>query len=156
MEILYQQYEIVKGARQAMLSFIANEAGNQLTTPIPEFNNSTIGYLLVHITNTYKHWSANFPMSKGLPYTDENSIIDITIIQQLFAEADILTMNFLAHFNDPYQTVTNKVRSGKIVTVTILELFTHMITHEFHHKGQIMTMCRLLAHVPPDTDAIRY
>ena len=77
-------------------------------------------------------------------------------IQQLFAEADILMMNFLDHFDDPDLTITNQVRSGKTVTVTVLELFTHMITHEFHHKGQIMTMCRLLGHVPPDTDAIRY
>ena len=139
-----------------MLGFIENEAGTQLTTPIKEFNNSTMGYLLVHIANTYKHWSANFPMNKGMPYTDENSVSDIATIHQLFAEADDLVMDFLNHFNDPYLTVTNKVRSGKTVTVTILELFTHMITHEFHHKGQIMTMCRLLGHVPPDTDAIRY
>jgi uncharacterized damage-inducible protein DinB len=95
-------------------------------------------------------------MNKGLPYTDEYSISDIATIRQLFAEADILMMNFLDQFNDPRLTVTNQVRSRKMVTVTALELFTHMVTHEFHHKGQVMTMCRLLGHVPPDTDAIRY
>ena len=156
MEIFYKQYEIVKGAREAMLGFIDKEAGTQLLTPISAFNNSSIGYLLVHIANTYKHWSANFAMNKGLPYTDEYSISDMATIRQLFAEADILMMNFLGHFTDPGLTVTNKVRSGKMVTVTALELFTHMITHEFHHKGQVMTMCRLLGHTPPDTDAIRY
>ena len=65
MEIFYRQYEIVKGARQALLDFINKEAGTQLITPIAAFNNSTIGYLLVHVANTYKHWSVNFPMSMG-------------------------------------------------------------------------------------------
>lgn len=157
MEILRQQYALVKGSRQAMLGFIANEAGTQLVSPINEFNGNTIGYVLVHIANTYKHWAVNFAMHKQLPYVDENSVEDIATIQKLFDEADELMMQFLDNFPDPDLKITNTVRSGTItISVTPLELFTHMITHEFHHKGQIMTMCRLLGHVPPDTDVIRY
>ena len=157
MEILRQQYELIKGSRQAMLGFITNEAGAQLVSPIKEFNGNTIGYLLVHIANTYKHWAANFAMQKELPYVDEHSIRDIDTIQKLFDEADELMEQFLDNFPDLDLKITNTVRSGTItITVTPLELFTHMITHEFHHKGQIMTMCRLLGHVPPDTDVIRY
>jgi len=157
MEILRQQYELVKGSRQAMLSFIAKEAEMQLVSPITAFNGNTMGYLLVHIANTYKHWAGNFAMRKELPYVDENSVSDIRTIQKLFDEADELMMQFLDNFTDADLKITNTVRSGKItITVTPLELFTHMITHEFHHKGQIMTMCRLLGHTPPDTDIIRY
>ena len=28
----------------------------------------------------------------------------------------------------------------------------HLITHAFHHKGQIVAMCRILGHPAPDTD----
>lgn len=28
----------------------------------------------------------------------------------------------------------------------------HVITHAFHHKGQVVAMCRLLGHPAPDTD----
>jgi uncharacterized damage-inducible protein DinB len=28
----------------------------------------------------------------------------------------------------------------------------HAITHAFHHKGQVVAMCRLLGHPVPDTD----
>ncbi|TKC09723.1 DinB family protein [Pedobacter frigoris] len=35
-------------------------------------------------------------------------------------------------------------------------IFTDVITHEFHHKGQAMTMARLLGHIPPDTDVMRF
>jgi uncharacterized damage-inducible protein DinB len=28
----------------------------------------------------------------------------------------------------------------------------HVFTHAFHHKGQIVAMCRVLGHPAPDTD----
>jgi uncharacterized damage-inducible protein DinB len=28
----------------------------------------------------------------------------------------------------------------------------HLLTHAFHHKGQIVAMCRTLGHPAPDTD----
>jgi uncharacterized damage-inducible protein DinB len=28
----------------------------------------------------------------------------------------------------------------------------HVLTHTFHHKGQIVAMCRMLGHPTPDTD----
>ena len=28
----------------------------------------------------------------------------------------------------------------------------HIVTHAFHHKGQIVAMCRILGHPAPDTD----
>jgi uncharacterized damage-inducible protein DinB len=37
-------------------------------------------------------------------------------------------------------------------SATPLQLFTHVMTHEFHHKGQLLSMFRILGHVPPDTD----
>ncbi|MEP6627343.1 MAG: DinB family protein [Ginsengibacter sp.] len=43
---------------------------------------------------------------------------------------------------------------GKITTKS-LSLFFHVITHEFHHKGQIATMCCIMGYPPPDTDIIR-
>lgn len=33
---------------------------------------------------------------------------------------------------------------------------THVMTHEFHHKGKIMTMGRMLGYTPPDADVIRF
>jgi uncharacterized damage-inducible protein DinB len=35
------------------------------------------------------------------------------------------------------------------------KLFTHTITHEFHHKGQILTLSRQLGYTPVDTDIMR-
>ncbi len=38
---------------------------------------------------------------------------------------------------------------------TPFELFTHVITHEFHHKGQVLSLSRHLGYIPVDTDIIR-
>ena len=35
------------------------------------------------------------------------------------------------------------------------KLFTHVITHEFHHQGQILPMSRQLGYIPVDTDVMR-
>jgi len=156
MEILKQQYELVKGSRQAMLGFIENKVGADYLVPVSEFNNKDISYFLLHINNTYKHWGANFGMNKKLSYIDYNSQVSIAEVRELFDETDRLVAEFLDHFKQLDKPVTNTANNGRSLTVTPLELFTHMITHEFHHKGQIMTMCRLLGHVPPDTDVIRY
>jgi uncharacterized damage-inducible protein DinB len=155
MEILKKQYELIKGSRGAMLGFIGREVAMQFKTPLQEFYGSTVNYLLVHIINTYKHWGGNFAMKKGLHFADENTVKDINTIQKLFDEVDELMMEFLNSYDSSEVKVTNTLRSGKMIDISILELFTHMITHEFHHKGQIMTMCRLLGHLPPDTDVIR-
>ena len=44
---------------------------------------------------------------------------------------------------------------GKMLPASPLKLFTHVITHEFHHKGQILSLSRHLGYVPVDTDVIR-
>lgn len=139
-----------------MLNFIEEQVGDGYTVPVTEFNNKDIRYFLLHINNTYKHWDANFGMNKKLPYIDYTSPVSITKVRRLFDETDRLIPEFLDYFNQLDKPVTNMSNSGSLLTVTPLELFTHMITHEFHHKGQIMAMCRLLGHIPPDTDVIRF
>jgi len=155
MKVLLQQYELVQGSRNVMLDFVDNQVKQQLTTALNEFNGSTVRYLLVHTANTYKHWLANFAMQQKLPFTEDAAMGNIAEIRSLYKVTDSIVAEFLERFgNDPDEQIMNTI-GGKTLTLTPLQLFTHTITHEFHHKGQIMTMCRLLGHTPPDTDVIR-
>ncbi|GAA4315491.1 hypothetical protein GCM10023149_12130 [Mucilaginibacter gynuensis] len=96
-------------------------------------------------------------MNKGVAIIEESDVITIDAVKQLFANADAYVDEFLNRFaqtlNDPISAVLPRNRP---VTATPLEIYTHAFAHEFHHKGQIMTMCRLLGHTPPDTDIIRF
>jgi uncharacterized damage-inducible protein DinB len=155
MYLLSKQYELIKSSRLVMLAFIEMQASHQFISPIAEFNGSNLRYLLVHTANTYKHWLGNFGLCESLVFTNENEVKDIQAIRELYTEVDELVNTFLERFASSIEEpVINQLR-GKELTLTPLQLFTHVITHEFHHKGQLMTMCRLLGHIPPDTDVIR-
>lgn len=41
---------------------------------------------------------------------------------------------------------------GEVAIRTPALILHHMLTHAFHHKGQIVAMCRLLGYPAPDTD----
>lgn len=45
--------------------------------------------------------------------------------------------------------------NGQQKNASILKLFTHVITHEFHHKGQIISLKRHLGYIPAVTDILR-
>ena len=75
----------------------------------------------------------------------------------LFAAVDALVAEFAAHYSAGWQRPQLFVlpRQPQPQELTPLQLFTHTITHEFHHKGQVLSMSRLLGYVPVDTDVIR-
>jgi len=155
MNLLKTQYELLRGSRMVMLDFIKRELPGQLTEPIASFNGSNVRYLLIHTANTYKHWLGNFGMRMELPFIDDKNISDMDAVISLYAETDKMVDEFLGRFERSLeQPLINQLRGNKLL-LTPLQLFTHVLTHEFHHKGQIMTMCRLLGHTPPDTDIIR-
>jgi uncharacterized damage-inducible protein DinB len=41
---------------------------------------------------------------------------------------------------------------GDVAVRTPALVLHHVLTHAFHHKGQIVAMCRVLGHPAPDTD----
>ena len=157
MSILAKQYDLIKSARAAVFTFLGNDLNEQLFIPLPTFNNKTIAYMLIHVANTYISWIENFTMDKNRSFYDDQNLSDLVQIKSLFEEVDSFMGSFLDQYeNSPDQQFANYKSENRYVTATILELFTHVTTHEFHHKGQVMTMCRLLGHVPPDADIIRF
>ena len=45
---------------------------------------------------------------------------------------------------------------GDIAIRTPAFVLHHVLTHAFHHKGQIVSMCRTLGYPAPDTDLSRF
>ncbi len=122
---------------------------------MPEFSNKSIAYLLVHVADVYKHWLGNFGMNRSLNYLNDNIPENIAAIINIYRDTDQMVNDFIKHFESGIEEPISNYLNGRLITKTPLELLTHVTTHEFHHKGQIMSMCRLLGHIPPDTDVIR-
>ena len=56
--------------------------------------------------------------------------------------------------SNPSNPIAYETRGGKGIT-TPATIFADVTTHEFHHKGQILSISRHLGYVPVDTDIIR-
>jgi len=155
--VLQKQYVLLQGSREVVLNFIETEVGNDLNTRVPAFENKTIRYLLVHTFNTYFQWLAYFALKRPFDLINDQDFTTINQIRELYIKADDMMSIFLENFGGQMEIPLNNTLSrNRQVSATPLQLFTHVLTHEFHHKGQILTMCRLLGHIPPDTDVIRF
>jgi len=155
-ELLSAQYKLVQGARGALFTYCASMA-EDLFKSVPAFNDNSIRDLLVHNANTYISWLDNFGMDGVRMFYLNTQISSLSDIESLYTEADQIVEDFLDRYNDDYMRPMTKYIARKDITFTLspLQLFTHVTTHEFHHKGQILTMSRLLGYVPVDTDVIR-
>jgi len=155
--LLQQQYNLIRSSREVMLNFIDSEVGADLNTPVSAFEGKTVRYLQAHTANTYLHWLAYFALKQDVAFTDDIHLTSIELIRPLYREADEIMETFLDRFAGRLdEPIAGTLSRNRHVTATPLQLFTHVITHEFHHKGQVMTMCRLLGYTPPDTDVIRF
>jgi len=156
-QLLLSQYDLIKSARHALFSYCENIAPADLFKKVETFNNSCIIDLLVHNANTYTGWLQNFGLDAAVPSYESSNIKNLAEVEQIFEGVDLFVADFLQKYSDNYEDNVTKIvkHRGTTATLTPLELFTHVITHEFHHKGQILTMSRVLGYIPVDTDVIR-
>ena len=155
-ELLLDQYELVKSARGALFTYCVT-IHEDFLKPVTTFNNNSIRDLLVHIANTYISWLDNFGLDGSRIFYGNEEVQTLDHIKTIMDEIDLMVNDFLEKYSDDYQSTITKLIARKGITLTLspLQLFTHVITHEFHHKGQILTMSRLLGYTPVDTDIIR-
>jgi len=158
MDVFKQQYELVRSTRKFLLKFCGSIPREKLVKEIPEFNYSCMSMLLVHIANCYVFWIANFSLKKEAEYYKDEHPYSIDEISEMFIKADEYVYEFIDKFLiTPDINVTGyNPWLKKVMPCSPLSIFSHVITHEFHHKGQMMTMSRLLGYTPPDTDLIRF
>ncbi|RYE37031.1 MAG: hypothetical protein EOP48_29155 [Sphingobacteriales bacterium] len=155
MPVLKEQYNYIRSAREVVLTHLTSLPETDLNSPVAAFNNKSISFMLVHICNVYIHWAGNYALGKGLQYHDEQKAFNLEGISTAFENVNELMDEFFTNFEGKLlEEITAKI-NGQMVTGSPLKVFTHVITHEFHHKGQLMSMTRLLGSYPPDTDVIR-
>ncbi|MBD2724005.1 DinB family protein [Hymenobacter armeniacus] len=149
-----QQYELVRGARGALLEYCATIDPAHVVAPLPEFNHSSIRDLLVHVAACYAFWLGQADLPR---LTVPDAVPDVAALRRLFAEVDRLVEAFLRQYAGRWLVpmAVAVPRQPAPLPFSPLQLFTHVITHEFHHKGQVLSMSRQLGYVPVDTDAIR-
>jgi uncharacterized damage-inducible protein DinB len=145
------------GWTHASLSLLLNHLSTIPTADyakaLPAFGFPTLREQVIHIFNCEGFWIRTL---EGLPYVDRKpaeclTVADAQVFEQevsqrtstylLGATNEQLNSNLELHFSD-----------GDIAVRTPALILHHILTHAFHHKGQIVAMCRALGHPAPDSD----
>lgn len=152
-EVLQQQYALTQRSRELVFGFIETKIDDGFNKPIPAYDGKTIRYLLVHNARCYLHWLSFFAMRQPFEPVPHEGYTTPDLMRGLYRQVDDTVAVFLEHFKEKMDIRIKEIHDdGYHDSATPLQLFTHVMTHEFHHKGQVLSMFRLLGHVPPDTD----
>lgn len=158
MSILHQQYNLIRERRETLFGYCESLTPAHFNQNIGNFGGRSIGYILVHVAETYFSWLGVFTGLAGAEPLRGRSFSNMKEVRHLYGEVNDLAATFLHRYQPGFdEPVTDKFpdRTPPLV-FTPLQLFTHVITHEYHHKGQVLSMGRQLGYTPIDTDLIRF
>ncbi|HXS78200.1 MAG TPA: DinB family protein [Terracidiphilus sp.] len=122
-------------------------------TELPSFGFSTLHRQVIHIFNCEGFWIHTL---QGLSYIDRipadfPRVADTVPFQQTIIGR---TDEYLSTLTDQQLNSDTELHfpDGDTAVRTPALILHHVFTHAFHHKGQIVAMCRHLGHPAPDTD----
>ncbi len=127
--------------------------GVGLGIPLAVSAGKSICNLLKHTAGCYCNWLGDFALQLPADLLKVEDCASMLEVRELYSRVDSIMTAFLNRYGERLEESIVGVHDacGR-TSATALQIFTHVTTHEFHHKGQILFMCRQLGHVPPDTD----
>ncbi|MBD1395389.1 DinB family protein [Mucilaginibacter glaciei] len=152
---LLRQYQLVTGARAALFNYCETVRNDDLLTPLPSFNDESMISQMTHVANCYLFWLAHYAMQDHRPFFQNQANKSMNDVKQDYEQVNMMINEFLHKYGQALDVPITFLRHGNMLTTTPLQVFTHVTTHEFHHKGQVLNMSRQLGYIPADTDVIR-
>ncbi len=154
-DLLQLQYELVQASRAVLMTYAATLSQQDFISSSPAFGRGSVRNMLVHICDTYHYWIADRVLQTHPVFPAFDTYPDLEACRFYFAQTDHVMALFFARFKHNYLEPLPVSRSQGTEYNSPLALFTHVTTHEFHHKGQILSLSRDLGYTPVDTDIIR-
>ncbi|MGA2906311.1 MAG: DinB family protein [Terracidiphilus sp.] len=140
-----------------VLDHLSTISTSDYTKEIPGFGFPTLRGQVIHIFNCEGFWIHTI---QGLAVRDRHpadchSVADARLLQRHVSEQ---TLAYLSGLTDQQLNSNTELRfpDGDIAIRTPAFVLHHVLTHAFHHKGQIVAMCRVLGHPAPDTDLSQF
>jgi uncharacterized damage-inducible protein DinB len=153
-EGLLSMYAWVVQTRAVLHGFLAKVPWEILAREVPTLGHGSVRNLLIHIASVYRWWMEGMVEGLEMPQMEGGQYASLQAVQAEFAGIDRVVRKFLRE----HEGSMDRPRRYPVpwdenpVTVTPRWLFTHVVTHEFHHKGQIVTITRELGYPPVETD----
>ncbi|AEI43078.1 DinB family protein [Paenibacillus mucilaginosus] len=154
MRILTRQYEWLVQTREVLFQYCETIAASDYVRDMESFGGGSMRSLQAHAADCYRFWLGGFALKRTLPPVPAEQVLHVRAMREVFAGVDLLVGEFLNEFEDQpdLEILGSPSWQEDAVAITPLWLFTHTATHEFHHKGQILSMGRQLGYSPMMTD----
>ncbi|WP_424952046.1 DinB family protein [Deinococcus sp.] len=143
-------YRLVQGSRERVFAWAQTLPPEVYTAEHPDFAYGSIRNIQEHIAGCYLIWVGSRGLGLPIPHTEAVSIPDVAAMREVFRQVDGVIERALNEFSALDEPLDIQWHNGPL-TVTRRWLLLHPITHEFHHKGQMLALGRVLGH-PSDTD----
>ncbi|MCL6596634.1 MAG: DinB family protein [Firmicutes bacterium] len=148
-------YGWVRTTREVLLSHLEAMGGEAYRAPQDVLGGESLAERHRHVAGCYAVWLGRVALGDpdavplaGSPWPEPAAA------RSAFAQVDALVARFLDRFGDALDQTLERRWRGRTIEVTPRWLLAHPITHEFHHKGQIVVACRLSGAPAPDTDLV--
>lgn len=150
-----EQYEYVKGSRNVLFEYCKTISPEDFINQNTSFGcGRSMRNLLVHIVNTYEYWIANLALKKDAKYAKYEDNVTLQDVILLFDSVNLFMEEFILEMDLSDREIVYEIQGNKN-SASPLKFFSHVITHEYHHKGQILSLSRHLGYIPVDTDIMR-
>jgi len=156
-----KEYQWVIQNRKVLLDFCSKIDEKDFNRRIDGFGFQSMKETLVHVADCYHAWIGSFILQKTTkPITPKEFVIHVSLndIKLRFEQADEMLNEFFEAFHEqmdvPIQQSIPWRTTTEVISMTPRKLLTHTITHEYHHKGQIVSMARNMGYEPPNTDIL--
>jgi uncharacterized damage-inducible protein DinB len=124
---------------------------------IPGFGFPSLRGQMIHIFNCEGVW---IHALQGIRFENEEPSDWPDVAQARVLQRRVIanTLAYLSGLTDEQLNANAELHfsDGDIAVRTPAFILHHILTHAFHHKGQIVSMCRALGHPAPDTDLSRF
>jgi uncharacterized damage-inducible protein DinB len=120
---------------------------------LPGFGFSTLRKQVIHVFNCEGFWISTL---QNLQYVDRSPADFPAVADAMRLKQEVIdqTQRYLTSLTDQQLNTDTQLHfsDGDSAVRTPALILHHVFTHAFHHKGQIVAMCRELGHPAPDTD----
>jgi len=154
-EGLMTTYDWVRRTRQTLLHHLSSLPGEAYLAPRPELDGQSVRDRHMHIAACYIGWTGRRALlEEGLALPDAAGWPDAERAWSWFEAVDFMVARLFETYGDRLDEPLERAFRDKPVRITARWALTHPMTHEFHHKGQIVVASRLLGYPAPDTDMV--
>ena len=149
-------YRLVQGSRERVFDWAQTLPPEVYTTERADFAYGSLRNIQAHVADCYLGWVGESGLGLPITRTEAENIPDLAAMREVFYQVDEVVEHALDEFTELDAPLLIPHRDSTL-EVTRRWLLLHPFTHEFHHKGQLLALGRMLGHPyppGPDTDLL--